>query len=118
MNKRRCGFSISPVSDQANIQMSSPGSMILIKVAALGRRVIDTIAEMGRMTIFLCSSLLLLFQPPWRPSLIIQQIYIIGVGSLSVVLLTSVFTGMVLALQGFYTLEKFGSEGSSERPLL
>jgi len=111
INKRRCEFSISPVSNQTTIQMASPHSMTLIKIAALGHRVLGIVVEIGRMTIFLCSSLLLLMQPPWRPSLIIRQIYIIGVGSLSVVLLTSLFTGMVLALQGFYTLEKFGSEG-------
>lgn len=93
------------------MQMSSPDSVILSKITALGRRTLDIVAEMGRMTIFLGSSLLLLIQPPWRPNLIIRQIYIIGVGSLSIVLLTSLFTGMVLALQGFYTLEKFGSEG-------
>src|SRR6187431_1499605 len=40
---------------------------------------------------------------------IIEQFEAIGVGSLSVVLLTGVFTGMVLALQSGLTLERFGA---------
>ena len=40
-----------------------------------------------------------------------QQIYFIGVKSVSVIMLIGLFTGMVLGLQGYYTLIKFGSEG-------
>ena len=89
----------------------APGPAIIEKIAALGRWSLRLISEMGKMAIFLSTSLYLLAQPPWRPSLIIRQIYFIGVGSLSIVLLTGLFTGMVLALQGYYTLEKFGSVG-------
>ena len=39
----------------------------------------------------------------------IQQIYFIGFKSLLVIGLTGAFTGMVLGLQGYYTLVKFGS---------
>ncbi|ETR67720.1 MAG: ABC transport system permease protein, partial [Candidatus Magnetoglobus multicellularis str. Araruama] len=42
---------------------------------------------------------------------LIHQIYFIGVKSISVVCLTALFTGMVLGLQGYYTLVQFGSEG-------
>jgi len=41
----------------------------------------------------------------------VKQIHFIGVKSVFVIVLTAAFTGMVLALQGFYTLRKFGSEG-------
>jgi phospholipid/cholesterol/gamma-HCH transport system permease protein len=37
--------------------------------------------------------------------------YFIGVGSVSIIFLTGLFTGMVLALQGFYTLNQFDSVG-------
>jgi phospholipid/cholesterol/gamma-HCH transport system permease protein len=40
---------------------------------------------------------------------LVEQFEIIGVGSLTVVLLTGMFTGMVLALQSGLTLDKFGA---------
>ena len=40
---------------------------------------------------------------------VIEQFEAIGVGSLTVVLLTGMFTGMVLALQSGFTLDKFGA---------
>jgi phospholipid/cholesterol/gamma-HCH transport system permease protein len=40
---------------------------------------------------------------------IIEQFETIGVGSLTVVLLTGLFTGMVLALQSGFTLDQFGA---------
>ena len=40
---------------------------------------------------------------------IIEQFEAIGVGSLTVVLLTGMFTGMVLALQSGLTLDQFGA---------
>jgi phospholipid/cholesterol/gamma-HCH transport system permease protein len=65
---------------------------------------------MGRMGLF---SLLLTwaFRPPFRLNRVIQQVNFIGVKSLFVIALTASFTGMVLGLQGYYTLQKFGSEG-------
>jgi phospholipid/cholesterol/gamma-HCH transport system permease protein len=40
---------------------------------------------------------------------IIEQLEAIGVGSLTVVVLTGMFTGMVLALQSGFTLDQFGA---------
>jgi phospholipid/cholesterol/gamma-HCH transport system permease protein len=40
---------------------------------------------------------------------VIEQFEAIGVGSLTVVLLTGMFTGMVLALQSGFTLDQFGA---------
>ena len=40
---------------------------------------------------------------------IVEQMNIIGVGSMTVVLLTGMFTGMVLALQSGITLDQFGA---------
>ncbi len=76
----------------------------------LGRHAIRNVVGMGRAAIFLGESIRWLLLPPWRLSLLIRQIYVIGAGSLSIVLLTGLFTGMVLALQGLYAFRKFGSE--------
>ena len=40
-----------------------------------------------------------------------QQLYVIGSKSLFLIMLIGVFCGMVLGLQGYYTLVKFGSVG-------
>ncbi len=50
-----------------------------------------------------------LVTPPFYLRDIIDQFEAIGVGSLTVVLLTGMFTGMVLALQSGITLDQFGA---------
>jgi phospholipid/cholesterol/gamma-HCH transport system permease protein len=45
-----------------------------------------------------------------RPGLIVHQIYNAGARSLIIVMLSGLFTGMVLGLQGAYLLSRFGSE--------
>jgi phospholipid/cholesterol/gamma-HCH transport system permease protein len=47
-----------------------------------------------------------------RFDLIIQQIYNSGALSLVIIMLSGLFVGMVLGLQGFQLLERFGSEAS------
>ncbi|MEE8326392.1 MAG: ABC transporter permease, partial [candidate division NC10 bacterium] len=63
------------------------------------------------MVIFLSSALLWMFRPPLKWRRMIGRIHFIGAKSLSVIVLTGAFTGMVLGLQVFHTLRKFGSEG-------
>ena len=50
-----------------------------------------------------------LVTPPFYYRDIIDQLNIIGIGSLTVVILTGLFTGMVLALQSGMTLDLFGA---------
>jgi len=77
----------------------------------LGAWVLSLIEEMGKMFLFLLSAFAWLARPPFRFRQIIKQVHFIGFKSSFVVVLTSVFTGMVLALQGYYSLRKFGAEG-------
>src|SRR5215208_1898923 len=49
------------------------------------------------------------FTPPFYYRDVVQQFDAIGIGSLTVVLLTGTFTGMVLALQSGITLDQFGA---------
>jgi phospholipid/cholesterol/gamma-HCH transport system permease protein len=83
--------------------------MMLSLVESLGRTVIGWIAGMGRMLILLVTALLWAFIPPFRLRRLVRQIHFIGWRSLLVVVLTGAFTGMVLGLQGYYTLRKFGA---------
>ena len=50
-----------------------------------------------------------IFRPPFYPHDIIEQFDLIGVGSLTVVLLTGFFTGAALASQSGLTLDQFGA---------
>jgi phospholipid/cholesterol/gamma-HCH transport system permease protein len=77
----------------------------------IGERTLFYLRDMGRMVIFLASFLRQAFYPPFRLRNIVKEMHFIGVRSLFVIVLTATFTGMVLGLQGIYTLRKFGSEG-------
>jgi phospholipid/cholesterol/gamma-HCH transport system permease protein len=65
----------------------------------------------GRMGLFLLRTVASIFQPPFKLFPVIRQVHFIGARSTFVILFTGAFTGMVLGLQGYYTLRKFGSEG-------
>jgi len=44
-----------------------------------------------------------------RPRLLIEQLYAVGVQSMVIILVSALFIGMVLGLQGYYTLSDFGA---------
>lgn len=67
--------------------------------------------QAGRMGLFLIVCLWRIITPPYKLYPVLRQIHFIGARSIFVIFFTGGFTGMVLALQGYYTLRKFGSEG-------
>jgi len=83
---------------------------LLAFIGFIGRVTLHQLSEMGKMVRFLFSAILWFFAPPAQVHLIIQHIKSIGVDSLMVVLLSGLFTGMVLGLQGYYSLSKFQAE--------
>ena len=66
--------------------------------------------EMGRFFQILGRTFAWTFRPPYDVKELVRQMVRIGVDSLPVVLLTSLFTGMVMALQTFSTLKRFNAE--------
>ena len=80
-------------------------------IAAIGRLTILPVQEMGRIAIFFSKGFFYIFSFPFQLAKINEQVYFIGMKSVLVICLTGAFTGMVLGLQGYYTLVKFGSEG-------
>ena len=68
--------------------------------------------ETGRAMLFLFEALVQAFLPPYRFRRLFQEIYFIGYKSLLIIFLTAAFAGMVMALQGYYTLRRYGSEGA------
>ncbi len=61
------------------------------------------------MGLFLAMALFYAATPPLKFSRLLKRIRFIGFQSTLVILLTGTFAGMVLGLQGFYTLSRFGS---------
>lgn len=82
---------------------------IIEPIERLGRSLIEITEHWGKAWIFLYRSMRGLLRPPYRPYLFLSQIQQIGVNSTLVVALIAVFTGAVLAVQGEYTLSKFGA---------
>jgi len=80
-------------------------------VGLLGRQTVILTQELGRIAMFYTRGLLFIFHYPFQFSKIVRQVYFIGMKSMFVVCLTGAFTGMVLGLQGYYSLAKFGSTG-------
>ena len=74
-----------------------------------GARLIDFVSAVGDSWFFFLAVIYKALTPPYRLSLLINQLYVIGVQSFSVVALVGGFTGAVLAVQGEYTLAQFGA---------
>lgn len=64
------------------------------------------------MVCFLGTSFFWMLFPPYLLRRVVKQINFIGVKTTLVIVLTGLFTGMVLALQTYYALAKFGAETS------
>jgi phospholipid/cholesterol/gamma-HCH transport system permease protein len=102
----------------ANNQASSEGEAkrrlgILLSrpFSAIGKEVISWISIIGSATVFLFLALLKVFRSK-QLSKIVQQLYYIGARSTTIIMLVSVFTGMVLGLQSYHALVKFGAQGA------
>jgi phospholipid/cholesterol/gamma-HCH transport system permease protein len=77
---------------------------------AIGRRTIDVVEALGRFGSFFGVAAALLFTPPFKWRAFMGRIHYVGFNSLLIILLTGTFTGMVLGLQIYITLSRFGSE--------
>lgn len=79
---------------------------------SLGKRGLAFFERLGRGHVFLFRVLLSVGQLIIRPGLVIQQLYSVGVLTLLIILVSGLFVGMVLALQGYNTLVGFNAEES------
>ena len=76
----------------------------------LWRSLADTLEELGAVVLFLMRLISYTPRALMRFDLISQQIYNSGALSLVIIMLSGLFVGMVLGLQGFQLLQRFGSE--------
>lgn len=81
-------------------------------IVDFGEFILDGIDALGQFILFVIGAAWFAFAPPYKPRLIIRQIRIIGAESFFLIVLVSAFTGMVLGLQGYNSLRRFGSEGA------
>ncbi|HLE93925.1 MAG: lipid asymmetry maintenance ABC transporter permease subunit MlaE [Sulfuricaulis sp.] len=78
----------------------------------LGSIVINSVERLGRASLFLYEVLAGSWELLRRFYLVVQQVYAVGVLTLLIILVSGLFVGMVLGLQGYNTLVKFGSANS------
>lgn len=79
------------------------------QLSLFGALSIDYLRELGKSGILLFRVLFGAPNPRKGFPLVVQQVYSEGVLSLLIIIISSLFIGMVLALQGYHTLAKFGA---------
>ena len=90
--------------------MNAAPSWILDLVALVGRLALNMAAALGRFGLFLAQAVVFMLTPPFKARQLLSHIHFIGFNSLVIIVLTGAFTGMVLGLQVYLTLVRFGSE--------
>src|SRR6266513_2433089 len=68
------------------------------------------VGSLGRFGTFLGRATVLALTPPFKLRQFLGRVHFIGFNSLVIIILTGSFTGMVLGLQLFVTLSRFGSD--------
>ncbi len=79
-------------------------------IEAVGQGTLDFIDHIGRIALMLWEVAKVTFLPPYRFRLLFESMEEVGVGSLFIVLLTGLFTGMVMSLQGVIAFSAFNAE--------
>lgn len=85
---------------------------VLDFLALVGRVVLTFLRHTGRLAMFTGRAVSHCVRPPFYPRLIVRQMVEIGYYSLPVVGLTTIFSGMVLALQSHTGFARFSAEGA------
>ncbi len=78
-------------------------------IRRLGAATTRLLADLGGMALFLVEVARDAVTPPWRLRSIVDEIYKLGVLSLLIICVCGLAVGMVIGLQGYNTLERFGA---------
>ncbi|MCL2473570.1 MAG: ABC transporter permease [Alphaproteobacteria bacterium] len=81
-------------------------------LALIGRAALRFFYLVGKLISFTCKSVVCCFTPPFYLKQLLKQLVDIGYYSLPVVGLTTLFTGMVLALQSYVGFSRFAAENA------
>lgn len=94
------------------IEKKSLGSKIMDSIQAIGHTFLYFFELVGRISAFIGKAVAHCFLPPYFPAQIMRQLIDIGYYSLPVVGMTTLFTGMVLALQTYTGFTRFNAESA------
>lgn len=83
--------------------------MLQDALAALGTKTRAKLSEMGYGARLLLRLLGLFFLTLRRRVLVIEQMHFLGNHSLAIIMVSGLFIGFVLCLQGYYVLQRYGS---------
>ncbi|MEY4549059.1 MAG: toluene transporter subunit: rane component of superfamily [Pseudomonadota bacterium] len=86
------------------------GAAAISSLGAIGRWTLSSLGVVGHAVAFLGQALARIPRRPLRGALLLESAQFIGNRSLLVIALTSAFTGLVLALQGYNALVRFGAQ--------
>jgi phospholipid/cholesterol/gamma-HCH transport system permease protein len=81
-------------------------------IKTIGHRVIDSIWRLGKAVRFFFLTLVYSGNSFRRFRLIVKELFSTGVLSLIIIIVAGLFVGMVLGLQGYETLKRYGSESA------
>ena len=81
-------------------------------VSAFGARAIGFVGELGALAAFAVEAVGALVRPPLRVRRILDELHDVGTLSLAVIGVSGLAVGMVLGLQGYNTLVRYGAEES------
>ncbi len=79
-------------------------------IESVGQSALDLVDHIGRLTLMIFETAKVAALPPYRFRLLFESMEDVGVGSLFIVLLTGLFTGMVMSLQGVLAFSAFNAE--------
>lgn len=82
----------------------------MVILQKLGQNMLASFAKLGRSCFFMMQVLVGVLAIIQRPRRFTRQLYSVGVLSFLLIVISGLFVGMVLGLQGFYILSNFGAE--------
>ncbi|MDB5924004.1 MAG: hypothetical protein JWN13_2940 [Betaproteobacteria bacterium] len=88
------------------------GRSAIVNIRSIGHHTVDAVRRFGYASRFLALTIAGSGASFRRLRLLIRELYFTGVLSLIIVLVSGLFVGMVLGLQGYHTLQTYGSESA------
>jgi phospholipid/cholesterol/gamma-HCH transport system permease protein len=85
---------------------------VIRPIQDLGWAVVRFLVDLGALTLFTLQVVRATLVPPWRLRLFVDELYKLGVLSLVIICVCGLAVGMVLGLQGYNTLARFGAAES------
>lgn len=82
---------------------------MIVKMQRLGHFVLFRIHELGQSGVFILKTIFRFPKPLRSFPLLLEQLFSVGVFSLPIILVSALFIGMVVSLQGYNVLSKFSA---------